>query len=71
MVMHDDSEKKKTSIDSSKEEEDMAIVEKPKDNVKLVKVTPLILEQASLLPVRDGVIILDPNNPLHREWMED
>lgn len=69
--MHDDSEKKKTSIDSSKEEEDMAIVEKPKDNVKLVKVTPLILEQASLLPVRDGVIILDPNNPLHREWMED
>jgi hypothetical protein len=65
------SEDKKPSSNSCKEEEEMATVEKPKSNVELLELHPSVLEQAPLLTVRDGVVILDPKNPLHREWMEE
>lgn len=30
-----------------------------------------LLEAYELPKVKDGKIILNPNNPLHKEWMED
>lgn len=30
-----------------------------------------ISEKAEILTGKDGMIELDPNNPLHREWFEE
>lgn len=54
-----------------KGEKDMGVVKEPTKNEKIVELNPILLKKAPTLPVRNGVVILDPKNPLHRKWMED